>query len=81
MYDISKIKALGQKLLYMNPDPVPRFRILKDILSVAPDNSDYNEAKRDMLNSKAYDIVASSQDPNGLWGQFHTQNTKIKTVF
>jgi hypothetical protein len=81
MYDINEIKALGHKLLEMNPDPVPRFRILKDILSISPDYPDYIEAKKGMLDSKAYDIVASSQDPDGLWGQFHTQNTKIKTVF
>jgi hypothetical protein len=72
---------IAHKLLEMDPDPVPRFRLLRDILKVNPESSRYIEAKAALSRSKWVQLLRNSQLEDGTWGRFHTQDTKVKQTF
>ena len=76
--NLSEITDLGGQLLNMNPDPAPRFRIMRDVLKLPQDDALFVQAKQDMLKSKWVMELAEEQWENGSWGRFHTQNTKVK---
>ena len=80
-YTHNDLIKIANKLLEMDPDPVPWFRLLRDILKVDQDNKLYIEAKDAIQNSKWVNLLRSSQLENGTWGRFHTQDTKIKQTF
>jgi hypothetical protein len=75
------LKATAGRLLDMQPDPVPRFRLLRDVLRYDPADAAYQEAERDLLQSKWVLQLADSQWDDGTWGRFHTQDTSRKQPF
>ncbi len=78
MIEIADITELGEKLLSMNPDLVPRYRILRDILHVLPQDSRFVAAKQAIGKSKWVELLREEQRPDGSWGRFHTEDTKRK---
>jgi hypothetical protein len=75
------LTSITHQLLEMDPDPVPRFRLLRDILKFNQDQPLYVEAKHAVQQSKWVKMLRDSQLPDGTWGRFHTQNTKVKQTF
>ena len=80
-YTQKDLVNIANKLLDMDPDPVPRFRLLRDLLKFDQDHKLLLEAKDNIQTSKWIKLLRSSQLADGTWGRFHTQNTKIKQVF
>jgi hypothetical protein len=78
---LCELHETARKILDLNPDLVPKFRLMRDVLGVQPDSSEYHQAKQEMLRSKWVRQLADTQRENGIWGRFHTQDTKVKTVF
>jgi hypothetical protein len=78
MIEMADISRLGDNLLSMNPDPVPHYRVLKDIHNVSPDDSGYTAAKLAAGRSKWVELLREEQHPDGSWGRFHTEATKRK---
>ena len=75
------LKAIAERLLDMQPDPVPRFRLLRDVLRYGSSDAAYEEAERDLLQSKWVSLLADSQWDDGTWGRFHTQDSSKKQSF
>lgn len=73
--------SIANRLLDMNPDPIPRYRLLRDILKLDPDDKSLFDAKAAIQNSKWVELLYGSQLADGTWGRFHTQNTKAKQLF
>lgn len=78
---ITNVHAVAQKILSASPDPVPEFRILRDILRVSPEDPDLLRVKQRILASRWVRQLAQAQDENGIWGRFHTRDSKRKTAF
>ena len=72
------VRDLSEKLLDMNPDPIPRFLILRDLLGFDSDSMAYRKAETGLLDSRWIKTLHESQWSDGTWGRFHTQNTKVK---
>jgi hypothetical protein len=75
------LKVIAEKLLDMQPDPVLRFRLLRDVLRCDPADAAYQEAERDLAQSKWVSLLADSQWADGTWGRFHTQDRSKKQPF
>jgi hypothetical protein len=80
-YSQKDLVKIAYKLLEMDPDPVPRFRLLRDILKFNQDHPLYIEAKDAIHGSKWANLLRDSQLADGTWGRFHSQNTKVKQTF
>ena len=75
------ILEISQRILDLNPDPVPRFRLLRDVLQIPQDDGVLASAKHAMLNSRWVKQLEDAQEVNGSWGRFHSQDTKVKKPF
>jgi hypothetical protein len=75
------LKASAEKILALHPDPVPRFRLLRDVLHLDPASADYRQAENALQGSKWIALLQNSQCPDGTWGRFHTQDTRVKQPF
>jgi hypothetical protein len=75
------LKTVAEKILDMQPDPVPRFRLLRDVLNLNPASNDYRQAELALQGSKWIALLRNSQWPDGTWGRFHTQDTSVKQPF
>jgi hypothetical protein len=80
-YTKQDLVNIANKLLEMDPDPVPHFRLLRDILKVDQESRSYIEAKAAVQQSKWVRLLQDSQLDDGTWGRFHTQNTRVKQTF
>jgi hypothetical protein len=80
-YTPNDLKATAEKILEMHPDPVPRFRLLRNVLQLDPASADYREAEIGLQGSKWITLLQNSQQPDGTWGRFHTQDTSVKQPF
>jgi len=81
MQTIGSVEKLAHRLLDLNPDPIPRFRILRDILRVSEQNPDYITAKGAVGESRFVRELAESQDEDGNWGRFHARHSREKRKF
>ena len=72
---------IARSVLAMNPDPVPRLRLLRDVLGKSKGDPAYDDAERRLLESRWVILLAESQQSDGTWGRFHTQDTKRKQPF
>jgi hypothetical protein len=75
------LRETAANLLDMRPDPVPRFRILRDVLRLDAADSALRDAEAALECSKWIRLLESSQHDDGTWGRFHTQDTGIKQPF
>lgn len=80
-FTLKDLKAAAGKILALNPDPVPRFRLLRDVLHANPASNDYRRAEKSLQTSKWIALLKSSQQPDGTWGRFHSQDTTVKQPF
>ncbi|MHA2280690.1 MAG: hypothetical protein ACXAC5_07550 [Promethearchaeota archaeon] len=74
-----QIHSLAREILELNPDPIPKYLILRDVLEKDPNQ--LNELKKKVLQTKLVQDVLGEQQNNGTWGRFHSQNTKIKQKY
>lgn len=81
MYTLNEIAGLGYKLLEQNPSVVQKYRILKDIIGIDRDSKEFMEVRKEFFSSEQYLELESARESHGMWGQYHTENTKVKRVF
>jgi len=65
------------KLLDMDPDPIPRFVLLKEFLHVSPDSAEYQNAFERVCNHPFVRRFESSQNDRGFWPPFHGYTEQI----
>lgn len=81
MYTLGEVTELGYRLLDMEPSVVQRYKILKDIIGIERETSEYMEAKNAFYDSEQYLELEAAREDHGMWGQYHTENTKVKRRF
>ncbi len=75
------LATIAAKVLSLDPHPVPRFRLLRDVLFLKPDDPELISAKSAALQTHWVKELESAQESNGIWGRFHSQDTKVKKTF
>jgi hypothetical protein len=73
-----RIKHTALGYLQHNPDPVPRFLILRDLLHRQSADQELCDAKNQLMESKWVKQLAAEQNENGGWSRFHSMNSKAK---
>lgn len=71
----TEVRASAERILSMNPDPIPQYRILRDVLALPPTDK-LIAAKKRMLTSHWIKDLEAEQKNNGSWGPFHSRTTK-----
>ena len=66
------VKETAHRVLLENPDPVVRFRLLRDVLVAEPDSDGLVQARQEMLQSRWVRELRSGQKEDGSWGRFHS---------
>ncbi len=59
-------------ILQQDPDPVVRFRLLRDVLKEPPNTDTLMNAQREMLQSRWVLNLRNEQREDGSWGRFHS---------
>lgn len=72
MMKISTIEEIANQILQDAPDPVVRFRLLRDVIKAPPDSNTLSAARQGMLNSRWTAEVRNKQKEDGGWGRFHS---------
>ncbi len=75
------LAAIAAKVLSLDPQPVPRFRLLRDVLLLKHDDPELISAKTAALQTHWVKELENAQESNGIWGRFHSQDTKVKKTF
>lgn len=81
MYTFKDITELGYRLLELEPGVIQKYKILKDIIGIDRDTGEYVEARREFYESEQYIELESAREGYGMWGRYHTENTRVKRVF
>ncbi len=77
LYSDSDIREKAEKLLKMDPDPVPRFILIREFLKVDPEDSEYKKAYKNLLGHKYVKKIESEQTEDGYWGNFHMDSEAV----
>jgi hypothetical protein len=72
------IAATARQILREAPDPVVRFRLLRDVLDIR--GQEFQEARVALEQSQWVQVLAREQHPDGGWGRFHTKDYAAKQV-
>lgn len=81
MPTLAEIESLGKQLLLRTNQPVPRFRLLRDVVGESPSSELMQHAHIALRSSNWVEELARSQSPDGSWGRFHSRNSTLKTRF
>jgi hypothetical protein len=65
----------------MQPDPIPKYLVLKNLLDKEDDDDEVIQCKKEMLKTSIVKKLIDSQKSDGSWGRFHSQDSSIKTEF
>jgi hypothetical protein len=75
------INEIVSHILQDDPDPVIRFRLLRDVKKALPDTNMLIQAKQEMLKSRWILELKNEQREDGSWGRFHSaMETRGKTI-
>lgn len=72
------INDLAMRLLCGPIEAIPRYRLLRDVLLMSPDDRDLADARRDITHSRLVSELAAAQHPDGSWGRFYTRNKNVR---
>ncbi len=72
------IEKTAYRILHGNPEPVVRYRLLRDILRISADDSELIQARRDLSRSRCFQQLKHEQRSDGSWGRFHSSDRSTK---
>lgn len=72
MNERKRIEETANRILQESPDPVVRFRLLRDVLKVSPTTEALADARQEMLKSRWIRELQNEQRTVGSWGRFHS---------
>jgi hypothetical protein len=78
---LAEILAIAERLLELSPQPVPRWRLLRDILRLPESDHELGQARAALDTAQPVRELAGAQLVDGSWGRFHTQDTTLKQRF
>ena len=65
------LSVIVDKLLDMNPDPIPKFVLLKEFKGLSPDSIEYQNAYERVCHHHFVKRLEESQNEKGFWYPFH----------
>lgn len=65
------LNVIVNKLLNMNPDPIPKFVLLKEFKGCSPDSMEYQNAYDRVCGHHFVKKIEESQNDKGFWHPFH----------
>jgi len=71
------VKNIADKLLNMNPDPIPEFILLKEFKGLSPDSLEYQNAYDRVCNHPFVKKIEDEQNSRGFWPPFHGYTENI----
>jgi hypothetical protein len=77
----AELRLTAERLLDLTPDPIPRYRLLRDVLNPPWNDPVLQEARTGLDQSRWVELLSSSQHADGTWGRFHTRDTRVKQPF
>lgn len=80
-FTYSDLKATAERLLNRAPDPIPRLRLARDVLRLDADSAEFLAAQAGVGLSKWVALLEATQQPDGTWGRFHSQDSRLKQPF
>jgi hypothetical protein len=81
MPTLSQIEISGSELLEQTIQPIPRWRIVRDVLCLPVDDPRYIQAHTGISSSKWVSELRQTQHPDGNWGRFHSRDSALKQRF
>ncbi len=75
------LSAAATRILDEHPDPVPALRLLTEVLRLPGGDARVQKAAQAARQTRWVRQLESAQLPDGSWGRFHSQDTKVKHVF
>lgn len=75
---ISEIKLRAHMLLEMNPSPVVKLRLLRDVLHVPTDHAQLQSVSSLIDQSRQVQLLIEEQRNDGGWGAFHSRSSTSK---
>jgi hypothetical protein len=76
-----EITRAAEAILRLDPDPVPRFRLLRDVLRLPPEDAELRRAGKALEDAALVRLLRGTQLPDGTWGRFHSRDSRIKAAF
>ncbi len=80
-FSVAEIERTAETILREQPDPIPTFRLLGEVLRLPPEDTGLRKAKAAAEQNKWVHQLRDAQLKNGSWGRFHSQDTKTKSIF
>ncbi len=77
LYSEGDIRKKAEDLLKMDPDPIPRFILLKEFLKTDPADSEYKRAYKNVLGHGYVKKIEGGQTEDGFWGNFHMDSEAV----
>ena len=78
---LSQIETSGHKLLAQTDQPVPRWRIARDVLRLPANDPLAVKTRLAALESRWVTELRETQFPDGSWGRFHSRDSALKQRF
>jgi len=80
-FSLKDVQNAAYQVLNAEPDPVTKFRLINEVLRLPGNSQEFQKAHFALAQSKWVQQLQNTQLPDGSWGRFHSQDTKVKTVF
>lgn len=78
MREVDLIEDLAWRILALNLTPVVRYRLLRDVLCLSPENPEVVKAKGKLDESHHVQMLGAEQRTDGSWGRFHSQDSSVR---
>lgn len=72
--------ATVEELIKANTEPIPKYRLMRDVLKLKTDNIELIDAKSEVLQTKWVKEIVNLQWDDGSWGQFHSMSQLSSSV-
>lgn len=77
---IAEIEAIAHKVLDLHPEPVPRYRLLREVLLKPPGDAEVREAQESLKTSQQVQTLVHEQRNDGSWGPFHSRDSRLNQM-
>lgn len=75
---LAEIQGIARRILESNPEPVPRYRLMRDVLSLPPEDKELQNARKDLEHCPQVQQLLHEQYDDGSWGPFHSRDSQQK---
>jgi hypothetical protein len=75
------ISAIAYRILEGDPDPVVRWRLLRDVLGMKPASPQLGQARANLARCEHVLALKAGQRPDGGWGRFHSRDSTRRRKF